>query len=131
MATFIGNDGVVKVGANTVAEVSAFSVSQTGNTADDTVLGDTAQSHLAGTTGWSGSLTCYWDDTDTAGQGAMTINASVALTLLPEGVAVGAAEYTGTATITGIETGIGLDATNTASFSFTGNGPLTIGTVSA
>lgn len=131
MATFIGNDGVVKVGANTVAEVSSFSLSEAANTADDTVLGDASQSHLVGTLSWTGSITCYWDDTDSTGQGAMTNGASVTLVLLPEGAAVGAAEYTGTATITGIETGVGLDATNTASFTFTGNGDLTIGTVSA
>lgn len=131
MATFIGNDGVVKVGAAVVAEVSSFSISEAANTSDDTVLGDTSQSHLVGTVSWSGSISCYWDDTDVTGQGAMTNGASVTLVLLPEGAAVGAAEYTGTATITGIETGNGLDATVTASFSFTGNGDLTIGTVSA
>jgi len=131
MATFIGNDGVVKVGVNTVAEVTSFSLTEGANTADDTALGDTSQSHLVGTLNWSGSISCFWDDADTTGQGAMTNGASVTLVLLREGSAVGAAEYTGTATITSIESSNENDSTVTASFSFTGNGDLTIGTVSA
>ena len=128
MATFLGNDGVVKIGANTVAEVTAFDVSQSANTADDTVLGDTWQSHLVGTTSWSGSISCYWDDTDATGQGAMTVGASVSLELYPEGTTVGDYKLSGTATITEISTSNSLDSTVTASFSFTGNGALTIGT---
>lgn len=131
MATFIGNDGVVKIGANTVAEVTSWSLTQGAATADDTALGDTWDSHLVGTANWSGSISCWWDDTDATGQGAMTVGASVSLVLLPEGATVGDAEYTGTATITGIESSGSNNATVTASFSFTGNGALTIGTVSA
>lgn len=128
MATFLGNDGVVKIGANTVAEVTAFDISQSANTADDTVLGDTWQSHLVGTTSWSGSISCYWDDTDATGQGAMTVGASVSLELYPEGTTVGDYKLSGTATITEISTSNSLDSTVTASFSFTGNGALAIGT---
>lgn len=131
MATFKGNDGVVKIGTNTVAEVTAFSLTQGAATMDDTALGDTYDSHLVGTLNWSGSIDCWWDDTNTTGQGAMTNGASVTLVLLPEGAAVGAAQYTGTATITGIDTSNANNTTVTASFSFTGNGALTIGTVSA
>jgi len=127
MATFKGNNGTVKVGANVIAEITSFSLTQGAATMDDTALGDTADSHLVGTVNWSGSVSCWWDDTDTTGQGALTIGASVSLALLPEGAAVGSAQYSGTATITGIEIGVGNNATNTASFSFTGNGALTIG----
>lgn len=128
MATFNGNSGVVQVGANAVAEVLDFSISETANTVDDTVLGDSAMTHLAGLNGWSGSINCYWDDTDTNGQVALTIGASVTLSLLPEGAGTGLAEYTGTATIVGIERAVANDSIVTQSFTFTGNGALTIGT---
>jgi hypothetical protein len=125
MATHIGNNGSVKIGANTVAEVTAWSLSEASNTSDDTVIGDTSQSHLVGTLSWSGSVTCYWDETDATGQEAMTAGASVDLHLLPDGATTGDIDFNGTATITGIERSVGLDSTVTASFSFTGNGDLT------
>ena len=130
MATFIGNAGVVKVGANVIAEVLDFSIDETANTVDDTVLGDTASTHLSGLNSWSGSINCYWDDTDTNGQVALTIGASVTLALGPEGLTTGDAEYSGTATITGISRAVANDSTVTQSFTFTGNGVLAIGTAS-
>jgi len=129
MATFSGNAGQVKLTTNQVAEVLDWSLSESANTIDDTVLGDTSMTHLAGLNSWSGSINCYWDDTDTNGQVAMTIGASVTLNLLPEGGGVGAAEYSGTATIVGIERAVANDSIVTQSFTFTGNGDLTIGTV--
>lgn len=128
MATFNGNAGVVKIGANTVAEVLDFSIDETANTVDDTVLGDSATTHLSGLNSWSGSINCYWDDTDTNGQVALTIGASVSLALLPEGATTGDAQYSGTVTITGISRAVANDSTVTQSFTFTGNGALTIGT---
>lgn len=129
MATFSGNAGQVKLTTNQVAEVLEWSLSESANTIDDTVLGDTSMTHKAGLNSWSGSINCFWDDTDTNGQVAMTIGASVDLNLLPEGGGVGSAEYNGTATITGIERAVSNDSIVTQSFTFTGNGDLTIGTV--
>ncbi len=128
MATFNGNSGVVKIGSNAVAEVLDFSVDESANTVDDTVLGDTASTHKSGLNSWSGSVNCYWDDTDTNGQVALTIGASVALALLPEGATTGDAEYSGTATITGIGRAVANDSIITQSFSYVGNGVLAIGT---
>jgi len=130
MATFSGNAGIVKTGSNAVAEVLDFSISESANTIDDTVLGDASTTHKTGLLSWSGSINCYWDDTDTNGQVALTIGSSVALNLLPEGDTTGDAQYSGTATITGIERAIGNDSIVTQSFTFTGNGALTIGTAS-
>lgn len=129
MATFSGNAGIVKTGANQIAEVLEFNVSESANTIDDTVLEDTSMTHKTGLLSWSGSISCYWDDTDTTGQVSLTIGASVTLNLLPEGDALGAAEYSGTATIVGIERAVSNDNIVTQSFTFTGNGALTIGTV--
>ena len=125
MATHIGNSGSVKIGANVVAEVVDFSLSEAANTADDTVLGDASSSHIAGLLSWSGSISCYWDDTDATGQEAMTAGASVDVHLLPDGATTGDIDFNGTATIVGIERSTANDSIVTASFSFTGNGALT------
>ena len=129
MTTHIGNDGVVTIAANVVAEISSFSVDEGANTADDTALGDTADSHLVGTTNWSGSIECYWDESDTTGQGAMTIGASVAVIFLPEGNTSGDVSRTGTATIEGKSQSNTLNGIVTQSFTLKGNGALVDGTV--
>jgi hypothetical protein len=129
MATIIGNDGSVEIGANALAEVTEFSITEAANTADDTVIGDTARTHVVGTVSWNGSASCYFDSSDTNGQEALTIGASVTLNLYPEGNTSTKPEYTGTATVTGVEIGQANDSIVTRNFTFTGNGALTIGTV--
>lgn len=125
MATHTGNAGSVTIGANAVAEVLDFSLTEGVNVIDDTVIADAADTHLVGTTNWSGSVNCYWDETDTNGQEAMTIGASVTIHLLPEGAGSTNIDFNGTATITSIERAVANNSIITASFSFQGNGALT------
>jgi hypothetical protein len=125
MATHIGNAGSVEIGANTVAEMISWSLTENATTMDDTVAGDASQSHKTGTLSWSGSINCYWDETDTNGQEAMTVGASVALHLLPDGAVADDIDFNGTATIESIERAQANDAIVTANFTFKGNGDLT------
>ena len=74
MANHTGVDGVVKVGTNTVAEVRNWSVSESADTIEDTTINDTSRTYQAGLKSWSGSLTAFWDETDTNGQVALTVN---------------------------------------------------------
>lgn len=129
MGTTHGKNGVVKVGSNTVAEVDQWTVRETVDTSDDTAQGDTAMTHLVGIPGWNGTLTCHWDPTDTNGQQALTIGASVTLNLYPGGAGSGASYRSGTATITDV--GIATQKNNVVSreFSFQGNGALAHSTV--
>jgi len=129
MANHTGKDGVVSIGGNTVAEFNAWSIDESANVIDDTNLTDTADTHQAGTTNWSASIECYWDETDTTGQGAMTIGASVSVVFLPEGETSGDVSRTGTATITGKSQGSSLNSMVTQTFSLQGNGALVDGTV--
>ncbi len=102
MAVIAGKDGVVKVGTNAVGKVVDFDFEQTIDVIESTVMGDTASSHVAGS-GISKTMvnmTCRYDVTDTTGQGALTIGASVTLSLYPAGTASTAKYWTGTATIT-------------------------------
>ena len=129
MATHHGNDGRIHVGANAVAEVSEFSVDEAIDIVEDTAQGDTAKTHLTGLTEWSGSASCWWDETDTNGQEAMGIGDSVTLNLYPEGSGAGARYMTGTATISAVRVGVPKDNVVTREIDFVGNGALTHGTV--
>jgi hypothetical protein len=125
MANITGNAGKVEIGANTVAEVLSFSLTEGVNVIDDTVIADAADTHQVGTTNWSGSVSCFWDDSDTNGQEAMTIGASVTIHLVPEGAGTGNIDFNGTASITSIERAVANNAIVTANFSFQGSGALT------
>jgi hypothetical protein len=52
--------------------------------------------------GWFGSFDGGWDDTDTLGQGVLTVGAIVTLNLYPEGGTTGDIYWTGCAIITSI-----------------------------
>ncbi len=125
MANHIGNSGSVTIGANAVAEILDFALSEGVELPDNSSIGDDSDTHLAGSTNWSGSVNCYWDETDADGQEAMTIGASVALHLLPEGAGSTNIDFNGTASIESIERGVARNGIITASFTFKGNGDLT------
>ena len=129
MSNHKGSEGAVYIGANAVAEVKEWSISESGDTIEDTILGETARSFKPGNTEWEGSMGCFWDETDTNGQGALTIGAEVTLNLYPEGNASSDVYYTGSAIITGIERSAAFDGMVEASYSFKGNGALTESTV--
>jgi predicted secreted protein len=129
MASHIGRDGIVKVGANTVAEVKSFSIEESADTVETTKMTDTARSHAITLTSFSGSLDCFWDETDSSGQGALTIGASVTLGLYPEGGGTGATYYSGTALVTGVSRTASFDGMVEASISVQGTGALTASTV--
>ena len=96
MANHHGTEGLVKVGANTVAEVTGFNFTATAEYAEDTTLSDTAKTYnVTAITSWSGSVSAYWDETDATGQVAIAPNANVALKLYPEGATTGDVYYYG------------------------------------
>ena len=125
MAVHKGSEGVVKVGSNTVAEVTAFSFDETVDTIESTALSNSARSYVADYVGFTGTVDCQWDETDTSGQGAMTVGSTVTLNLYPEGSASSATYYTGSAIITSISRANAMGSIVTASFSFTGTNALT------
>ena len=130
MANHKGSEGVVKVGSNTVAEVRDWSISETAETIDDTTMGDSARTRQVGLTSCSGSLTAFWDETDTTGQGAMTVGSAITLNLYPEGETTGDSYATVSAIITEEGKSATMDGMVEATFSWEGNGAVTWGTVS-
>lgn len=128
MANHTGASGLVTVAGATVAELVDMSWDEGCEIIDDSELTDTADTHKSGSTNWSGSITCHWDETDASGQEAMTIGASLALVWKPEGATTGDATYTGTATIESIGIAVTRNAIISRTFGVKGTGALTIGT---
>lgn len=129
MATLLGNTGTVEIGGNEVAEVVDFSYEQGVAIVDDTVLGDTADTHLSGTTNGTGTVNCMWDKSDSTGQEAMTIGASVAIVFYPEGNASTNRSVTATATVNSVGVAVAKNTVITRAFGLTINGAVTIGLV--
>lgn len=129
MATHTGSAGVVKVGANTVAEVRNWTLDQAQDTVEDTALGDTVKTYKTTLSSSSGTVDCFWDETDSSGQGAMTIGATVTLNLYPEGADSGDTYFTGSAIITSIGVSQAHDGIVERSFGYQMSGAVTITTV--
>jgi hypothetical protein len=129
MATHAGSEGTVKVGSNAIAEIRSFSLEETADTLEDTTMGDTARTYKSSLTTFTGSVDVFWDETDTSGQGALTIGASVTLNVYPEGDASGDTYYSGSAIVTGITRSSSFDGLVEASITVQGSGALTATTV--
>lgn len=129
MANHKGSEGVVKVGSNTVAEVKDWSLTQSSDTVEDTAMGDSARTYKPSLTSASGSISCFWDEADTTGQGAMTAGSEVTLNLYPEGDTSGDTYYTLSAIITEEGASASFDGMVEATFSFQANGAVTASTV--
>ena len=125
MAVHTGREGTVKVGANTIAEIRSFSIEESHDAIEKTAMGDSYRSFSTGLLSWSGSIECWWDETDTNGQGALDVGASVTLNLYPEGATTGDIYYSGTALISGKTISASADGMVEASYSVQGSGGLT------
>jgi hypothetical protein len=101
----------------------------TAETVDDTVKGDTYRTKKVTFLAWATKLDCWWDETDTSGQGAMVAGAEVTVSLFPEGDASTDKYYTGTAIVTELEITSDLDGIVEAALSLEGNGAVTLETV--
>jgi hypothetical protein len=107
MGTHIGNEGSVAVGANTVAEVESWSWTETVATAEKSAIGDSYVARIAGIKDGNGSITVFWDETDTNGQEALTIGATVTVNLYPEGATSTDKYLTGSCIVTEVTTDVG------------------------
>jgi len=129
MATHVGKDGAVYVGSSAVAEIRDWSLEQTSEVVADTTMGDSWVSNKATLKSWTASFNAYWDETDTAGQGSLTVGSEITLNLYPEGNTQGDTYWSGAAIITSVSNSASFDGLVEASFSVTGNGALTTSTV--
>ena len=127
MSTVTGKSGVIYLGANQIAEVRDWSIEQTQNRVDDTVMGDSWTTGKTTTKSWSGSVNVYYDSAET--DITLVTGSDVVLKLYPEGETSGLKYYQGTAHVTSISQTASFDGMVEASFSVEGTGALTIETV--
>ena len=124
MANHSGNSGIVTVGGNTVAEVVDFSWDESANIVDNSAINDASDTHLVGSTNAKGTLSCYWDETDTNGQEAMAVGTTgLAVIFKPEG-ATGTI-YSATVSIESVGVAVSRNAIVTRTFGVVVNGAVT------
>jgi len=129
MATHKGSEGTVKSGANAIAEIRSYTITETADTLEDTTMGDASRTYLASLKTFSGSIECFWDETDTNGQMALDPGATVTINVYPEGSSTGDKYYSGSVIITERTVTASFDGMVEASFSFQGTGALSETTV--
>ena len=129
MATHTGSQGTVKVGSNAVAELKSWTLDQSQDTVETTKLGDTTKTFSITQSSSSGTMDCFWDETDSSGQGAMTIGATVTLNLYPEGATSGDTYYSGSAIINSVGVAQAHDGIVERAFGFQVSCAVTIATV--
>ena len=124
MAVHHGSEGLVKIGSNSLVSVTSWSYDQSADTTEVTALGDTEKSYKTGLQDGSGSLDCYWDETDTNGQlaleDAMANDTAITLNIYPEGSDSGDTYYSGTVKIESLSMSGSTTDIVTASFSYKG-----------
>lgn len=129
MAVHTGSAGLVKVGGNTIAEVTAFTLETVADVIESTQLSDSAKSFEASRVSFTATIECAWDETDTSGQIALNEGQSVSLHLHPEGADAGDYYYTGNAIVTGNSVSVTMDDLIRLSISVQGTGGITRTTV--
>ena len=72
-----------------IAEISAFTINETADTAEATAMGDTAASYRLGVTRGDGTITAFWDAVGDGGQDSLVVGDCTVLKLYPAGRAGG------------------------------------------
>jgi hypothetical protein len=125
MAVHKGSEGTVKVGVNGILEIRSYSIEESADTLETSTMGDTARTYVPSLTTFTASVDVYWDETDTNGQGALSIGTEVTLNVYPEGDASTDTYYTGSAIVTGVTRTASFDGLVEASITLQGTGALT------
>ena len=124
MAINKGSEGLVKVGAVTIAEVKSWSFDESADTLETTTMGDTARTFSPSLTTFTGSCDAFYDVADATGQGALVVGAAVTVAFYPEGETTGDTIYTGAVIVTGVSKSSSFDGLVDVSFTFQGSGTL-------
>ena len=127
MAVHKGSEGVIKVGANTVAEVRSYSLEESADVVEKTAMGDSSRSYLSTLTQFTASVEVFFDETDTT-QTALSVGSTVILEVYPEGTSTGDTYYNGSAIVTGFTKSASFDGLVEASITLQGSGGLTTST---
>lgn len=129
MATTKGSSGVVKLAVSggsvaAMGEVRSFTLSESADTIEDSVMGDTARTYLSSLTSATLSMDVYWDDAD-AVQLVMDSGASLIWELYPTGTGTGEKYYSGAGVLTSKEITASFDGMVEGSFELQVSGAVT------
>lgn len=129
MATHKGSSGVVKVAASggsetAVGEVRSYSIDETSDTIEDTVMGDSVKSYLSSLTDATLTIDALWDDAD-AQQLVLDTGAAIDWEIHPTGTGTGEKYYGGAGIVTAKTISASYDGLVEASFSVQVSGAIT------
>ena len=124
MAKITGRDGIVKIGDEAALQTRSWSIDETGDTAESSVMGDPARTFLPTINSWSGSMDVYYDEDDAAIFDNALIGLEVTIEVYPEGEAEGDNFMSGSAIVTGKTNGASFDGMTEGTLSLQGSGAL-------
>jgi hypothetical protein len=129
MTTYRGCFGKVRSGpsggaAGVVGEVRTWSFEETAERNDVSAIGTCTKKFQSGAKTTTGTLSVWWDPTDTR-QGDFIVGNAVAVELYPAGTGSGSKYYKGVANIDSVSRSGGVDGTVESQFGFSVNGALT------
>ena len=127
MATTAGSSGVFKISQTDgseaqVVNVRSFSFDVTADTIENSVMGNTARTYVAGLSNSTLSIETYWDASD---QAEFDERATVYWELYPTGTGTGEKYYHGSGVVTGKTVSAAFDGMVEASFSIQNSGAVT------
>jgi len=129
MAVHTGSAGLIKIGSNKVAEVTAFTLETTADVIESTELSDTSKTYEVSRKSGTVTIEAAWDETDSNGQIVLQEATGVTLLLYPEGADSGDYFYTVPAIVTGNSVAVTMDDLIRLSISCQINGAISRGTV--
>lgn len=132
MATSLGKAGYLRISSTTAVELRNYSLTQSSDTTEDTVIGDAWKTNKATLKSWNVSGALFWDPLDPAQAAAATgieNGTAVTIDLYPMGTATAATYYTGLALVTELGASAAHDGMVERSFSCIGTGALSTSTV--
>jgi len=130
MTTHVGKGGAVYSGANAVAEIKDWTLETSSAVVDSTTMGTDWVTNKPTLKSWSASFNAVWDDSDSTGQGTLVEGAELTIKIYPTGNTTSNIEWSGACIVESVSKSAAVDGLVEASFSVTGNGAMTEGTVS-
>jgi hypothetical protein len=129
MATTKGSSGVVKLAVSggsvaAMGEIRSFTLDETADTIEDSVMGDTSRTYVSSLKTATLSMDVYWDDAD-AVQLVMDAAADLDFELSPTGTGAGEKYYSGGGIVTSKSLTASFDGMVEGSFALQVSGAVT------
>ena len=128
MANHLVREGTLMFTSTTIGELRNYSLSQSSDVVEDTVIGDLSRTRKATLKTWALSGDVYWDLAD-AGQILCTVGSSVTANLYLAGIAAATTYYSGGGIVTKFDVSGSFDGMIDGSITIEGNGALSTLTV--